>query len=60
MRAGGVGALLMIALLIMEGQPENGGGTDFSGCLWGLGSLKSYLFNKAAWRAGCLGSWYAG
>ena len=26
MRAGGVGALLMIALLIMEGQPENGGG----------------------------------
>jgi len=23
MRAGGVGALLMIALLIMEGQPEN-------------------------------------
>ena len=33
MRAGGVGALLMIALLIMEGQPENGGGTDFSGCL---------------------------
>lgn len=25
MRAGGVGALLMIALLIMEGQPENGG-----------------------------------
>ena len=35
MRAGGVGALLMIALLIMEGQPENGGGTDFSGCLFG-------------------------
>ena len=57
MRTSGVGALLMIALLIMEGSLKMGNGFLASqlrfatqAAFWGWGSLKSYLCNENAWR----------